>query len=324
MICPVCHAPPPHAGLPAHKDPFGGKTYLLYRCQGCGAAFCDPMENPGPAWYARAAAVWTPARRPEVPAWRLEGLRRLKAENPGPASLLEIGCSDGSFLLEARKLGFEVYGVDFDAEATARARADGLSGVTTGFFEDFAAKSARKYDVIVFFQTLEHLTDPRRFLAEVRGLLAPGGHILFDIPDADRPMPGGSGLIDLPPHHLTRWSARTVKKFLADGGFDITCLESMVTYRILRDAAGSSLAETLGGIKRALSGGGAARGGQDAALPAAQPATAASPSAAFRLFDLTYRCLLAPLAAPLFLAWLAVLRLGGRGFYIFCGAKARP
>lgn len=322
MRCPVCLDDSPHAELLRHLDPFGGREYSLRACRACGAAFSDPMENPGPLWYARTAAVWAPAEKPAVPAWRLAALRSIRSRRPELTRLLEIGCSDGAFLLEARALGFEPHGVDFDGKATAAARAAGLSGVTTAYFDDFAAVSPGGFGVIAFFQTLEHLTDPRAFLARVRGLLAPGGLILFDVPDADRPLAAGSGLIDLPPHHLTRWRRRTVLRLLADAGFEPSDLGSLATYAILRDSVGSWLAARLGALKRALSSGRAAPGAA-AAGGAAPAAPSASPSAAFRAFDLAWRFALAPLLAPALLIWLAALKLSGGGFYLRCEARLR-
>lgn len=321
MPCPVCLSEGPHEELLKHRDPFGAGEYSLRSCRDCGAAFSDPMRNPGPDWYARAAATWTPAERPPVPAWRLAVLRRIRRDRPALTKLLEIGCADGAFLLEARALGFEPAGVDFDAAATAAARAAGLTGVVTATFEDFSAGAPGKYDVIAFFQTLEHLTDPRGFLLRARGLLNPGGLILFDIPDAARPLPSGSGLIDLPPHHLTRWRRRTVLKFLADGGFEPEELASLATYRILRDAAGAWLAHALGSAKRAVKRPAPEAAGGTGGAPAAAPA---GPSASFRAFDLAWRLVLAPLLSPLLLAWLLLLKASGRGFYLRCAARLRP
>ncbi|MCM2266739.1 MAG: class I SAM-dependent methyltransferase [Elusimicrobiales bacterium] len=318
-FCPVCLAPGPHRELLTHTDPFGGGVYLLRSCAACGADFSDPMKNPGPEWYAAAAPAWTPSVPSPIPSWRLRELSRLRAAKPGAASLLEVGCSDGAFLLAARAAGFTVSGVDFDAAATARARAAGLEAVTTASFETFAAGAPGKFDVIVFFQTLEHLSAPRAFLAQVASLLNPGGLVFFDIPDAGRPLPSGSGLIDLPPHHLTRWRAVTVRKFLEAGGFEPLALGSAVDRLLLRDAAGSALAAALGRFKRALTRPAAAA----AAGPAAPPPPSAVPSAAFRVFDFCYRRLAAPLLAPVFFFWALLLKARGRGFYLCCRAVLR-
>ncbi len=321
MPCPVCSDPGPHPVLLRHLDPFGGREYSLLDCAACGAAYSDPMENPGPSWYAAAARTWEPGGKPGVPAWRLEAARLALAAGPGKPRLLEIGCSDGAFLLEARRLGFEVRGVDFDEAATARARAAGLDGVATASFETFAAASPGKFDVIVFFQTLEHLTDPRTFLALVNSLLAPGGRIIFDLPDAGRPLPSGSGLIDLPPHHLTRWRAATVRKFLDLGGFEPLSLVSLSSYALLSDALRSWAACRLGALKRRLLA--RAAGVPSGAGAGAAPAPSTEPSASFRLFDAVWRSLVGPLLSPLLLLWLAWLRARGRGFYLACAAVRR-
>lgn len=317
--CPVCGRPGPHRRFHSHTDPFGGKTYGLFACSSCGADFSDPMLNPGPAWYAAASPSWSPPGPAQVPFWRLEELRSLREALPAGAKLLELGCSDGAFLLAAQACGFEAHGVDFDPAATARARAAGLSRVLTASFEDFFAAGGGPFDAVIFFQTLEHQQDPRAFLAQAAALLKPGGLILFDIPDADRPLPAGSGLIDLPPHHLTRWRRATVAKFLAAAGFEPLSLRSAASYDLLRGAVGAALATALGRLRRRLAG--PARAAAGAAAPGAAPAVpSVVPSAAFRFFDLVWRGLAAPLLAPFLLAWLLLLKARGGGFYLCCRA----
>lgn len=318
MSCPVCLSKGPHAVILSHLDPFTGREYSLRECPGCGAAFSDPMMNPGPQWYAAAGPSWTPAKPSPLPDWRLVELAEIRLQKQGPARLLEIGCADGQFLLAAARAGFTVYGVDFDPAATGRARAAGLKNIITGSFEDFAASGPGKFDVIAFFQTLEHLASPHAFLKTAAELLNPGGTIVFDLPDAARPMPSGSGLIDLPPHHLTRWRLDTVKVFLAGGGFTAESLRSVATYSLLQGAAGSALAAALGGLKRRLR---ERAGGGEQSGPARLRPPSPTPSASFRCFDLIYRRLAALLLAPVFLVWLALLKLQGRGFYICCRAR---
>src|SRR3546814_13027268 len=54
------------------------------------------------------------------PPWRLEWdhyARHLPKPKPGHNKLLDVGCGNGEFLLRARSQGWDVYGIDFDAEA---------------------------------------------------------------------------------------------------------------------------------------------------------------------------------------------------------------
>src|SRR3546814_17287077 len=58
------------------------------------------------------------------PPWRLEWdhyARHLPKPKPGHNKLLDVGCGNGEFLLRARSQGWDVYGIDFDAEALRHA-----------------------------------------------------------------------------------------------------------------------------------------------------------------------------------------------------------
>ena len=47
---------------------------------------------------------------------------------------------------------------------------------------------AESFDVVIALWVLEHLSQPERVLAEVRRVLAPGGHFLFLTPNARHPL----------------------------------------------------------------------------------------------------------------------------------------
>ncbi len=75
-----------------------------------------------------------------------------------------------------------------------------------------AAAPRRRYDVVCAFQVLEHVADPLGFVAEAKARLRPGGRLFLGVPNRDsylaelRDFP-----LDLPPHHVTRWSRRALE-----------------------------------------------------------------------------------------------------------------
>jgi SAM-dependent methyltransferase len=65
--------------------------------------------------------------------------------------------------------------------------------------------------VVCAFQVLEHVPDPRAFLASCVYCLKPGGRLILSVPAED----SFTGLVpnnclNLPPHHLTRWSDKAL------------------------------------------------------------------------------------------------------------------
>ncbi len=97
---------------------------------------------------------------------------------PGPrGKLLEIGSSVGLFLDEARRAGWDAYGVEPSRWAAESARARGLS-VFNGTLEEFVAEGGQ-FDVVVSWDVFEHLEDPVAALKRAYELLRPGGLFVF-------------------------------------------------------------------------------------------------------------------------------------------------
>jgi SAM-dependent methyltransferase len=76
----------------------------------------------------------------------------------------------------------------------------------------------RTIDVVVSFETIEHLAHPGRFLAGLRRVLVPGGTLILSTPNRDVRDPGGN-LNSTPanPFHLREWATSEFTQLL--GGF---------------------------------------------------------------------------------------------------------
>jgi len=109
----------------------------------------------------------------------LIGLQRLKKSG----RLLDIGCSTGFLLDEARKRGWELYGVELSKWAVEYARNKlGITNVFQGILKE-AAHQSNYFDAVVLQDAVEHLTDPKSTLIEIRRILKPDGLICINTPD---------------------------------------------------------------------------------------------------------------------------------------------
>ena len=122
-----------------------------------------------------------------------------KVEELKPRNLLDIGCLDGSFANTiSRHFDIPVVGVDLTKDgieiARERARRNNLSAeFYQGFAEDWLEKFAeegRKFDVITFFEIIEHVEDVQRLLKLIDAVLAPGGSVLVSTPAFESPLFG--------------------------------------------------------------------------------------------------------------------------------------
>jgi SAM-dependent methyltransferase len=119
-------------------------------------------------------------------------------------SVLDVACGSGYGSRMLRDAGAAtVLGVDRCPDAVAYARqryeTDGLR-YATGDACDLTALG--QFDVIVSFETLEHLPDAERFLAACRQALQPDGTLLVSSPYRHRVRPDGR---PLNPFHVREW-----------------------------------------------------------------------------------------------------------------------
>jgi 2-polyprenyl-3-methyl-5-hydroxy-6-metoxy-1,4-benzoquinol methylase len=95
--------------------------------------------------------------------------------------LLEIGAAAGGFLVRCRKDGWDTYGVEFSGPSSQFARDKQGLNVFTGTLLD-AKYPDNFFDVIVAWQTLEHVPNPREVVEEVWRILRPGGFWVLSVP----------------------------------------------------------------------------------------------------------------------------------------------
>jgi glycosyltransferase involved in cell wall biosynthesis len=111
----------------------------------------------------------------------LKQLSRLKKKG----KLLDIGCATGFLLDEARKAGWHTYGIDLSKWATDHAKDKlGLDNIFRGSLKD-ASYPDNFFDAVVMKDTIEHITDPRATLIEIRRILKPDGIICINTPNID-------------------------------------------------------------------------------------------------------------------------------------------
>ena len=107
------------------------------------------------------------------------GLRPLEGK-----TALDVGCGAGLLAEPLARLGARVTGIDAAPElievATAHAAGAGLTiDYVMGGVEDLTAT----YDLVTAMEVVEHVADPRAFVAALAGRLAPGGLMILSTPN---------------------------------------------------------------------------------------------------------------------------------------------
>jgi len=216
-----------------HRAPHNDRTYTLQRCPDCDLQFWSPLQA-DPSVYEgegfEAYVDYHSGKRP-FPRWA-EPLFAALPARCGRA--LDIGCGDGAVLHRLSQAGYEPHGIDLDEKSIAVARSKfhlmdvGVS--TLDEFEDECRTSGERFDLVTFFEVLEHQDAPLDFLAQVRTLCSPGALVAGSVPNRDRFLAAfdrklGDG--DLPPHHFLWFSRTSLVRLFERAGF--TNVEIMPT-----------------------------------------------------------------------------------------------
>jgi len=199
------------------RDVWTRQAFSVLVCERCGLGHTSPVPADLGPYYG---AVYYGQRHGVTAAYcawrRVRLLQRVRAPSAPPA-LLDVGCGDGRFLLEAKKRGWRVAGVERYPDLS---RAAGLE--VRERVED--AEALGPFGCVTLWHTLEHLPDPHGTLARIRQLLAPGGMLLVAVPDW-----GGdqAGLfkrlwihLDVP-RHLYHFNAPSLSALMRRCGFSV-------------------------------------------------------------------------------------------------------
>jgi SAM-dependent methyltransferase len=138
------------------------------------------------------------------------------------ADLLEIGCGHGEVLLEARKRGFRVSGIEVSAHAAAIAnRCLGAQAVSVGTIETLPL-ARDHFGAVLAADVIEHVRHPEDWLLRIHELLIPGGALLLITPSLDswtrRLL--RSRWMEYKVEHLYYFSAASIRLLLGRCGFD--------------------------------------------------------------------------------------------------------
>jgi len=132
-------------------------------------SYDEPEEMPVEIYFRNEA---------EMPELELEALKQCKGK------VLDVGAGVGSHALVLQKRGFDVTGMDISPAAVTIMKQRGLKKAIEGNILEY---KGGKYDTLLFMMNGIGLTGSlaglKVFLKGVKGLLNPGGQLIFDSSD---------------------------------------------------------------------------------------------------------------------------------------------
>lgn len=159
---------------------------------------------------------------------RIDLTLELLGNTDRPGRILDVGCGEG-YITGIIKRAFpdaDVHGMDYSLSAIRKAHAD---------FPDisFSVADATQpsyptgpFDVVVFNNLWEHVTDPIALVRRAKEVLRPGGFVIISTPSRFRTSNlvramRGMPVVMMSSHHVTEYTVGQVKEQLAWGGFKV-------------------------------------------------------------------------------------------------------
>jgi 2-polyprenyl-3-methyl-5-hydroxy-6-metoxy-1,4-benzoquinol methylase len=218
---------------------FTKEGFELAKCRGCGLVFVtnppstDDLERLysfDHGYHAKYATVEADTTfETTIARDHMAALSRLK---PG-GRLLDVGCSAGIFLKQARDAGWEVFGIERSPNTAEVARSRFGLDVKTGALTE-GIFPAGFFDAVTLWDVVEHLEDPVPVLETIKHILRDDGVLLMETPNIDGLFPRLSYQVAAnlnywphpePPGHLFQFSKKTIRRLLQTAGMKTISIE---------------------------------------------------------------------------------------------------
>jgi 2-polyprenyl-3-methyl-5-hydroxy-6-metoxy-1,4-benzoquinol methylase len=199
-------------------------------CPDCGLVYVRNVTDPGLRrfyveecnYFEKAHFEQTSPANQKKYAFYMQFLRDRGIDS---GSMADVGCGRGGFVNWIAHSGWEqeCCGVDVDARSLpgstqSRANVSFLDGtcLSLPFTEG-------KLELLTYFHVLEHIRDLSALLTEAAKVLANGGHILIEVPDAENyaGTPIGSAFWFSIREHINHFTAKALAAALEAHGFAV-------------------------------------------------------------------------------------------------------
>jgi SAM-dependent methyltransferase len=219
--CPCCGSDDSSSAMTAAQDYVTHERFAVRQCHECGVAFTWPrpreMDRYYPTRYRSyvrcVSATLRILYKLQVRAW---------SRTLGHGAVLEIGCGSGWMLKVFASHGWRVVGVERSLASAHEAGTTFKVPVYVGSLD--AIKANGRFDLILLYQVLEHLSNPSETLSQCNRLLKPGGTLIVAVPNF------GSWQARLfreqwfhldVPRHLVHFTKESLSRVLGQCGFRI-------------------------------------------------------------------------------------------------------
>lgn len=140
--------------------------------------------------------------------------------------LFDLGAGWGHFMLAAKELGYDIYGVEI-SEQPYKYCVEDLK-LPVDHIDFFDMDENKKFDVITMWDVLEHIDKADVFLQKCHKLTADNGYLILQVPQIDsyfaKKQKDKWNMMGL--DHVNYFSKKTIKQILANNGYEVVAIKS--------------------------------------------------------------------------------------------------
>jgi SAM-dependent methyltransferase len=188
----------------------GYERNFLYKCGSCSFVFCNKI----PSKIELEAHYFDYPRENAISPITVKRYQLLLDEFERyrlTGNLIDVGCGDGFFLVEAKKRNWNVFGTEFTDQAISNCRSKAIEMTRSplnpeNYPPDF-------FDVVTSFEVFEHINTPKQELSSFNKILRTGGLLYLTTPNfnsVSRIILRGKWSVIEYPEHLAYYTVKTL------------------------------------------------------------------------------------------------------------------
>lgn len=233
-VCPLCGVRPYEARhvLTDRLYRTTDDEFEVVECRGCGLLRLEPQPAPAELKQYYPDLYWAKGETRHGPAGMYRRIvlrdhvsfvcKTIASMGLPRVRILDMGCGAGDLLAGLRARGHAAVGLDIAASALQAAAEVGVPGVRAD--HSSAPFPSGSFDLVMMYHLLEHIPNPDVAIREAWRLLADGGRMILQVPNADSWQYALLGRywsgLDVP-RHLYDFGRHDLEKFLARNKFAV-------------------------------------------------------------------------------------------------------
>lgn len=157
----------------------------FFACKTCEVHWNTKVPSKAILQQSLAGMMLTACRNPNTRKERLDqAFEQLDLIRPlvTMGKFYDVGAAAGFLMHVAQEKGWEVYGNELSAQAIAWAKQNYGLNIFHGYVEDDPIAVDNHFDLVVFWNTLEHVRDPVDEMFKALDMLKPNGHVHIEVP----------------------------------------------------------------------------------------------------------------------------------------------